>query len=57
MNLVHPLHILMLFELFEGRSWRLYNSKKTCSIKMAKYQGKEELDKHHSNSNNVRQLT
>lgn len=54
MNFTHPFHVLAFHDIFEGRAWNKYNSKKLCSIKLAVFQGKEEIERHHANSNIVR---
>ena len=53
MNFTHPLHVLAFYDIFEGRAWNKYNSKKLCEIKLAVVQGKEEIERHHANSNIV----
>lgn len=53
-NFINPLHVLLFYDKFEGRLWNKFNSKKKCEIKLAVFQGKEEIEKHHSNSSIVR---
>lgn len=48
-NLVNPYHILLLYEQFKGKSWKLYESKKICELNFAKFQGIEEIKKNANN--------
>lgn len=45
-NFVHPMHILLFFNIFEGYQWKSCESKKIILLKYARYQGKEEIKKH-----------
>jgi len=48
-NFLHPYHILLFYEKFEGKSWLLIESKKICELNSAKFQGIEEIKKHARN--------
>jgi hypothetical protein len=48
-NFVNPLHIILFYEYFEGRSWNFIESGKICSLNMANYQGISEIRKHANN--------
>jgi hypothetical protein len=43
-NFVHPLHILLFYEKFEGRTWYNYDSKKICELNYARFQGLKEIN-------------
>ena len=49
LNLVNPYHVLFFYELFEGKCWSFFESKKVCSLNFAKFQGINEINKHAKN--------
>ena len=42
-NLIHPLHILYLYELFHCKTWQYFASFKVCELNYAKNQGIKEI--------------
>lgn len=48
-NFVHPYHILLFYEKFEGKTWNFYESKKICELNAAKFQGIREIKRHAKN--------
>jgi len=48
-NFTHPLHILLFYEKFEGKTWNYFESKKICELNAANYQGIDEIHKHARN--------
>lgn len=48
-NFVHPFHILLFYEKFEGKPWNHFESKKICELKFANYQGINGIKKHSDN--------
>ena len=49
LNFVNPLHILLFYEWFHGKSWLFFESKKICDLYYANYQGIEEIKNHAKN--------
>ena len=49
LNFVNPLHILLFYEWFHGKSWMFFESKKICDLYYANYQGIEEIKNHAKN--------
>ena len=49
LNLVNPYHVLMFYEVFQGKSWSFYESKKICELNFANFQGIDEIKKHAKN--------
>lgn len=45
-NFIHPFHILLFFDKFEGKLWSQFESKKICELRFAKFQGINEIKKH-----------
>lgn len=45
-NFIHPFHILLFFNKFEGKDWNLFESRKICELKFGRYQGINEIKKH-----------
>jgi hypothetical protein len=45
-NFIHPFHILLFYDKYEGKPWNLFESKKICELKFAKFQGINEIKKH-----------
>ena len=45
-NFINPLCIIEFYNKFTGLKWKNNNGHKECQITYAKYQGKEELNKH-----------
>ncbi|MCQ2820391.1 MAG: RNA-binding protein [archaeon] len=48
-NFIHPFHILLFYDKFQGHTWLHYDSKKICELNMANYQGIEEINLHSKN--------
>jgi hypothetical protein len=48
-NFIHPLHILLFYEKFEGKTWNYFESKKICELNAAKFQGITEIKRHARN--------
>lgn len=48
-NFVHPFHILLFYEKFEGKTWNFFESKKICELNAAKFQGINEIKRHARN--------
>ena len=48
-NFVHPFHILLFYEKFEGKTWNFFDSRKICKLNSAKYQGIYEIKRHAKN--------
>lgn len=48
-NFVHPLHILLFYDKFEGKTWNYFESKKICELNAAKFQGISEIKRHARN--------
>lgn len=48
-NLVHPLHILLFYEMYQDKSWTFFESKKICHLNFAVFQGIEEIKKNAKN--------
>lgn len=55
-NFIEPLHILLIYSLYEGKRWRNFNSVKECKLSFAKIQGKAELTAHLDKSNILSKL-
>lgn len=45
-NFIEPMHILLMYELYEAKRWRKFNSVKACHLSYAKLQGKFKLISH-----------
>ena len=48
LNLVNPYHVLLFYEVFQGKCWSFYESKKICELNFANFQGIKEIKKHAS---------
>ena len=48
-NFINPLHILLFYEKFQGKSWSKFESKKICELNFANFQGIAEIKKHANN--------
>ena len=48
-NFVHPFHILLFYDKFQGKSWEHFESKKICELNFANFQGINEIKKHANN--------
>ena len=44
-NFIHPFHILLFYNKFEGKPWNLFESKKICELRYARFQGIGEIKK------------
>lgn len=53
-NFTHPLHIILFYEVFEGKSWAFFESKKICELNNANFQGIDEIKKHAKNYKGVK---
>ncbi|XP_047950500.1 protein MEI2-like 2 [Salvia hispanica] len=49
-NMVSPLHIISLFEAFDGKKWEKFNSEKVAALAYARIQGNVALVSHFQNS-------
>ena len=48
-NLIKPYHVLLFYEIFQGKCWSFFESKKICELNFANFQGIEEIKKHAKN--------
>jgi hypothetical protein len=48
-NFINPLHNILFYEHFEGKTWKFIKCNKICSLNMANYQGINEIKKHANN--------
>ena len=46
LNLINPYHVLMFYEVFQGKCWSFFESKKICELNFANFQGIAEITKH-----------
>lgn len=53
-NFVNPLHILLFYELFHGKSWNYFESKKICELNLANFQGINEIKRHAKNYKGIK---
>jgi hypothetical protein len=53
-NFTHPLHILLFYEKFEGKTWNYFESRKICELNAANYQGIAEIRKHAKNYKSIK---
>ena len=53
-NFINPLHILLFYEKFQGKSWNKFESKKICELNFANFQGIEEIKKHAKNYKGIK---
>ena len=49
LNLVNPYHVLLFYEVFQGKCWSFFESKKICELNFAIFQGINEIKKHAKN--------
>ena len=49
LNLVNPYHVLLFYEVFQGKCWSRHESKKICELNFANFQGIDEIKKHANN--------
>ena len=49
LNLVNPYHVLLFYEVFHGKCWSFFESKKICELNFANFQGINEIKKHAKN--------
>lgn len=42
-NFVHPLHFLLFHEKFDGKGWSLFDSRKICELKYARFTSIHEI--------------
>lgn len=49
-NFIEPMHILLMYELYEAKRWRKFKSVKACHLSYAKFQGKFKLISHFEKS-------
>lgn len=45
-NFIHPFHILLFYDKFEGKPWNLFESKKICELNYGRFQGINEIKRH-----------
>ena len=45
-NLIHPIYALKLFEDFNERAWKGFQSTKICEVQFSRIQSKAEFEKH-----------
>lgn len=55
-NFIEPMHILLMYELYEAKRWKKFNSVKACHLSYAKLQGKFKLVSHFDKSSLVSKL-
>ena len=48
-NFIHPLHILLFYNVFNGKTWEHFESKKVIEFNFANFQGINEIIKHAKN--------
>ena len=48
-NFVHPLHILLFYNVFNGKTWEHFESKKVIEFNFANFQGIKDIFKHAKN--------
>lgn len=53
-NFTHPFHIILFYEVFEGKTWSFFESKKICELNNANFQGIDEIKKHAKNYKGVK---
>ena len=57
LNLVNPYHVLLFYEVFEGKCWSYHESKKICGLNFANFQGINEIKRHARNYKKPKQPT
>lgn len=45
-NFIQPLHIILFYNMHEGKKWNKYNSNKICHLEYSNFQGKNNLIKY-----------
>ena len=48
-NFIHPLHILLFHNIYNGKTWEHFESKKMIEFNFANFQGRNEIIKHAKN--------
>ena len=56
-NLIHPYHVLLFYEVFQGKCWTFFESKKICELNYANFQGINEIMKHAKNYKGIKKPT
>jgi len=57
LNLVNPYHVLLFYEVFHGKCWSFFESKKICELNFANFQGINEIKKHAKNYKGTKKPT
>ena len=57
LNLINPYHVLLFYEVFQGKCWSFFESKKICELNFANFQGIHEIKKHAKNYKGLKQPT
>ena len=57
LNLVNPYHVLLFYEVFQGKCWSFFESKKICELNFANFQGINEIKKHAKNYKGTKKPT
>ena len=57
LNLVNPYHVLLFYEIFQGKCWSFFESKKICELNFANFQGINEIQKHAKNYKGTKKPT
>ena len=57
LNLINPYHVLLFYEVFQGKCWSFFESKKICELNFANFQGIHEIKKHAKNYKGSKQPT
>ena len=57
LNLINPYHVLLFYEVFQGKCWSFFDSKKMCELNFANFQGIHEIKKHAKNYKGLKQPT
>ena len=57
LNLINPYHVLLFYEVFQGKCWSYFESKKICELNFANFQGIHEIKKHAKNYKGSKQPT
>ena len=56
-NLINPYHVLLFYEVFQGKCWSFFESKKMSELNFANFQGIREIKKHAKNYKGLKQPT
>ena len=57
LNLINPYHVLLFYEVFQGKCWSFFESKKICELNFANFQGIKEIKKHAKHYKGAKQPT